>query len=85
MSENHSGALLSWEHVEIMRVDAVATGERARKRRFARRITLREMARRCGWSAAYVSDLERGRRKWTERKAARYGAALDMATTPETG
>jgi len=25
-------------------------------------ITLRELARRLGWSAAYVSDIERGRR-----------------------
>lgn len=42
----------------------IEIGSRLRKMREERKITLREMARRLACSAAYVSDLERGRRNW---------------------
>lgn len=37
-------------------------GTTVRSIREANGISLRELARRLGWSAAYVSDIERGRR-----------------------
>jgi ribosome-binding protein aMBF1 (putative translation factor) len=32
-----------------------------------RGLSLREVARRCGVSAAFLSDVERGRREWSDR------------------
>lgn len=46
-------------------------GAEMRAAREARRIGLREMARRLNVTAAYVSDLERGRRAWTGPAALR--------------
>ena len=40
-------------------------------------VSLREVARRMEFSAAYVSDLERGRQNWSEEKAARFLKALE--------
>lgn len=31
-------------------------------------LTLREVARRLGWSVGYLSDLEHGRRNWNEER-----------------
>jgi predicted transcriptional regulator len=49
-------------------IDHAATGAAARKERIALGVSIREMAHRIGWSAAYLSDLEKGRRCWTDRK-----------------
>lgn len=49
-------------------IDNVATGEEIRKRREAAKVSLRKVAESMGWSAAYQSDLELGRRGWTETK-----------------
>ena len=43
------------------------TSEAARCNRRIKQISLREVARRMGISAAYLSDLELGRRKWSDR------------------
>lgn len=43
----------------------VAIGEQMRKLRLAKGIGLREIAQDIGFSAPYVSDLERGRRAWS--------------------
>ena len=42
--------------------DTAPFGETVRSRRLEKRITLREMGRKLGVSAAYVSDIELGRR-----------------------
>jgi transcriptional regulator with XRE-family HTH domain len=51
-------------------------GNEARRRRKAVNVTLREMARRMNLSAAYISDLELGRRGWNDELTKRYIAAL---------
>jgi transcriptional regulator with XRE-family HTH domain len=40
------------------------TGAAARKVRKRKKVALRSMAKKMGISAAYLSDLERGRRNW---------------------
>lgn len=51
-------------------------GKQMRARRKAVGISLRELARRVKWSATYVSDLELGRKVWTDRKVQRYVKGL---------
>jgi len=47
-----------------------------RERRERTGLSLRDVAKRTGWSAAYVSDLELGRRRWGQKQAKRYTEAL---------
>lgn len=49
-------------------------GDHFRKLRIRAHVGLREMARRLGHSAPYVSDAERGRRAFPKRWVARYEA-----------
>ena len=56
--------------------DNVETGRRARVERRKAKLSLREVARRMGVSAPYVSDLELGRRGWDLQRAIRYVTAL---------
>lgn len=56
--------------------DHAATGARLRKRREKAKLSLREVARRMSLSAPYLSDLELGRRAWTEAKAKAFCRAL---------
>jgi hypothetical protein len=49
-------------------IDNHATGEAIRKKRLSSLLSLREVAKECGWSAAHQCDLERGFRAWSERK-----------------
>lgn len=74
--------LLCTHIVSFEEVDNVGTGRRARRLRGERRLSLREVARRLGWSAAYVSDLERGRRGWKPETADKYARAIG-ANAPE--
>jgi predicted transcriptional regulator len=57
-------------------LDPRAVGQRWRQIRTAQGISLREMARKAGYSAVYLSDLERGRRNWTAQTMAHYERAL---------
>lgn len=57
-------------------ISHVRTGAHARILREQARLSLREVARRMRISAAYLSDLERGRRGWSAGLADRYSAAL---------
>jgi transcriptional regulator with XRE-family HTH domain len=59
-------------------IDSTLTGQNMRERRKEKQISLREAARRLGWSAAYVSDLERGFRVWNEKKMTKYCEALGI-------
>lgn len=47
-----------------------------REARLKAGLSLREMARRLKMSAPYVSDLELGRRGWTEKKIEQWAAIL---------
>ncbi len=47
-----------------------------RAKRERAKMSLRTVAAKLGFSAAYVSDLERGKRAWTDAKVADYLAAL---------
>lgn len=52
------------------------TGAEWRKLRKDAGVSLRSLARTMGVSAAYLSDLERGRRNWSEEVESRYAGAL---------
>jgi len=58
-------------------IDDTRTGETAKYERESAKVSLRGLARACGWSAAYISDLENGRRRWNEIKMTRYVEALE--------
>ncbi len=47
-----------------------------RRRRIAKGMTLRDLARRLGLTASYLCDLELGRRRWTATNLARYENGL---------
>lgn len=57
-------------------IDHKKTGERMRAYRTKCGVSLRELAGRMGFSAPYVSDLELGKRLWSEDRASKYIAAL---------
>lgn len=57
-------------------IDHHSTGRMMREYREHHGISIREVARRMGLSAAYVSDLERGRRNWKLANAERYQQAV---------
>lgn len=56
--------------------DPAYHGKEARARRKQAGLSLREVARRMGFSVAYVSDLELGRRGWNDGLMKRYVNAL---------
>ena len=56
--------------------DNEATGRLMREARLRAGLTLREMARRMKYSAPYLSDLERGRRGWTEARIEEWARIL---------
>lgn len=45
-------------------------------------LSLREVARRLGFSAAYLSDLERGQRLWNKEREQQYKRALKEPMRP---
>lgn len=57
-------------------INAVVVGKQMREKRRQYGVSLREVARRMGLSAPYVSDLELGRRNFKLAMQARYEAAL---------
>ncbi len=60
----------------VTAIDHVATGESARRRRKQSKASLRSVATKMGVSAAYLSDLELGRRNWTDAVEARFNASI---------
>lgn len=56
--------------------DDKLTGAKMRSMREAKTLTLREVARRMGFSPAYVCDLELGRRIWNTKVTELYLTAL---------
>lgn len=67
-------------HPETVRkVDQAELGQMLRKLRIAKGVSLRKMAGDLGFSAPFLSDLERGRRNWT---VARVGEFLKLLPQP---
>lgn len=56
--------------------DNVATGQLMREARKRAGLSVREMARRLGQSAPFVSDLELGRRGWDEARLEQWAKVL---------
>ena len=71
-----------WKQVSVWKTDEVALGYMMRKLRIAQSVSLRAHARKLKWSAPYVSDLELGRRGWSENRVALYIAALPQMPEP---
>jgi transcriptional regulator with XRE-family HTH domain len=60
-----------------MVIDNIATGKMARIARENKNHSLRAIAKRLGFSASYLSDLELGRRNWTEEVARKFTEAIN--------
>ena len=60
-------------------VDSQATGEQARKLRSRSNLSLRSVAKKMGISFPFLSDLERGRRNWSEKLAAKFNKAVGVS------
>ena len=56
--------------------DNAATGQLMREARKRSGLSVREMARRLGQSAPFVSDLELGRRGWDEERIEQWAKVL---------
>lgn len=69
------------EYESIFVIDHYLTGDKYYCMRKEKSLSLREVARRMGISAAYLSDLERAKRNWNEKLAERYEIALGEAST----
>ncbi len=59
-------------------VDHEATGKLMRKFRIEKGESLRSVAKRMGVSAPFLSDLELGRRHWTEEKVEQFYIAATL-------
>ena len=57
-------------------IDDEITGQNARNNRIHNKISLRKLAKQLGISAAYLSDLELGRRHWTASLAEKVETAI---------
>jgi predicted transcriptional regulator len=60
--------------------NAAYRGQEMRKLRETARLSLRKVAELMGFSAAYVSDLELGRREWSPKLIQAYQKALRQTT-----
>lgn len=63
--------------VHVWEIDHQATGKGARQYREERGLSIRKVAQRMGLSASFVSDLELGRRHWTDALTKRFKKACD--------
>lgn len=54
----------------------IAIGSSMRALRIKAKLSIREVARRCSLSAAYISDLELGRRSWGPKASTKYREAI---------
>ncbi len=57
-------------------IDQRALGSEMRDLREESGVSLREISRRLRLSAAYISDLERGRRDWADELIAKFKGAI---------
>lgn len=71
--------VVKWE------IDDRALGADRRKYRKKFGLSLRALAREMGCSAAYLCDLELGRRSWNEQRILQHEAALEHLVKKQTG
>jgi len=64
--------------------DNAATGQLMREARKQAGLSVREMARRLGQSAPFVSDLELGRRGWDEERIEQWAKVLLPPNDPSS-
>ena len=74
MSTVENPFVLSYQQIWV--VDNIDTGKRMAFMRKEAGISLRQFAKLCGVSAPYLSDLERGRRNWSEKLITMYKKQL---------
>ena len=67
---------LQTKKVTSTEVDHAATGEGFRQQSIKRGLSLRQLSRRMKLSAAYLSDLERGRRNWDAELVVNFAKSL---------
>lgn len=60
-------------------LDPAATGAAMRSLRISRRLTMQTVADRMDYSLSYLSDLERGVRKWNDSLVERFRKAVGCA------
>jgi DNA-binding transcriptional regulator YiaG len=58
-------------------IDDHQTGQAVKECRESKGASLRKVAMICNWSAAYLSDLERGNRRWNKEKMDRVMKAIE--------
>jgi len=68
--------MLNIETKRVSLIDHEETGSRARALRLKKKRSLRWTATKLGFSPAFLSDLERGRRNWNARLLKRFERAL---------
>lgn len=67
----------------VDQIDSVATGKKLRSMREEAGLALKPIATRMKRSVPYLSDLELGRRGWSEDRAQQFVAAIkELATKP---
>lgn len=59
-------------------VDHLATGSQVRQERRKRNLTLLDVSAAAGMSVVYLSNLERGKRRWTEELLKRVETAMEI-------
>lgn len=64
----------------VEQIDDSACGQMMRELREAKGLSLRIVAVAAGFSAAYLSDCELGRRKWSRELVRRVEDAIKLAT-----
>jgi transcriptional regulator with XRE-family HTH domain len=61
---------------QVEQIDNVATGAMARAKRIKSGKSLRKVATALGFTASFLSDLERGRRNWNADLLSRFERAV---------
>lgn len=69
-------------HRTVRVIDSPRTGAAVRRYRTRRGRSLRSVARELGWSATYLSDLERGKRSWNLALLEKVNAVLARKEIP---
>jgi transcriptional regulator with XRE-family HTH domain len=67
----------------VDQIDDVATGNKMRALRVAARLSLQSVGDMVGCSKGFLSDLELGRRTWTEARAQSITDAIAKLSTPK--
>lgn len=63
----------------VQRINHYETGRKMRLFRESKERSLRSVAEEMGISAAFLSDLERGRRNWSDKLVSQFNLALKSA------